>query len=239
MSAPCGPSSDLTTRVQQYLQERRRLGLKLCSLGHALRNFARFVTGIGHTRPLTVDLMAQWARQVQPRYLVDGQADSDTAARRLAALRPFMRWLQQYEQSTEIPDDCSFGPIPGRVAPHIYREAEIVALMGAARRLGPSDGLRGSAHAAHSKLGSASSPCAIERARGRRTAMRWPPSTTWLSVLPPRTARRRASGTPLGPHSAIRSASIIAASTRWPASMHRPRKAWRTSRSTSCTGSEI
>jgi integrase len=147
MSAPCGPSSDLTTRVQQYLQERRRLGFKLCSPGHALRNFARFVTGIGHTGPLTVDLMAQWARQVQPRYLVDGRADSDTAARRLAALRPFMRWLQQFELATEVPDDSSFGPIPGRVTPHIYRDAEVVALMDAARRPGPSDGLRAATYA--------------------------------------------------------------------------------------------
>lgn len=147
MSARSNPGSNLGARVQQYLQERRRLGFKLCSPGHALRNFARFVTGIGHTGPLTVDLMAQWARQVQPRYLVNGQAADDTAARRLAALRPFMRWLQQFEPSTEIPDDCSFGPIPGRVAPHIYREAEIVALMGAARRLGPSDGLRAATYA--------------------------------------------------------------------------------------------
>ena len=147
MSAPCGPSSHLTARVRQYLDERRRLGFKLCSPGHALRNFERFDTDTGHAGPLTVDLMAQWARQVQPRYLVDGQADSDTAARRLAALRPFMRWLQQFEPATEVPDDSSFGPIPGRVTPHIYREAEIVALLGAARQLGPSDGLRGATYA--------------------------------------------------------------------------------------------
>jgi hypothetical protein len=71
----------------------------------------------------------------------------------------------------------------------------------------------GSLLAAHSKLGSDSSPSLNERARGRRTVMRWPPNTTWLVVLPPRTARRRASGTPLAPHSAIRSDSINAAST--------------------------
>jgi integrase len=74
-------------------------------------------------------------------------ANSDTAARRLAALRPFMRWLQQFEPATEVPDDSSFGPIPGRVTPHIYREAEIVALLGAARQLGPSDGLRAATYA--------------------------------------------------------------------------------------------
>jgi len=133
MSAP----AELVARVQQYLVERRRLGFKMRSPGHALGNFARFVTDTGHTGPLTVELMAQWARQAQ-----GAQASIETAARRLAWLRPFMRWLQQFEPNTEIPDDSSFGPIPGRVAPHIYREDEIVALLGAARELGPSDGLR-------------------------------------------------------------------------------------------------
>ena len=147
MSARSGPGSDLSARVQQYLDERRRLGFKLCSPGHALRNFARFVTDAGHAGSLKVELMTQWARQVQPRYIVDGQAAGDTAARRLAALRPFMRWLQQFEPATEVPDDSSFGPIPGRVTPHIYREAEIVALLAAARQLGPSDGLRAATYA--------------------------------------------------------------------------------------------
>lgn len=133
MSAP----AELAARVQEYLVERRRLGFKMRSPGHALGNFARFVTDTGHAGPLTVELMAQWARQAQ-----GGQASIETAARRLAWLRPFMRWLQQFEPNTEIPDDSCFGPIPGRVAPHIYREDEIVALLGAARGLGPSDGLR-------------------------------------------------------------------------------------------------
>lgn len=41
-----------------------------------------------------------------------------------------------------MPDDSTFGPLPGRVAPHNYRQDEIVALFEAARQLGPSDGLR-------------------------------------------------------------------------------------------------
>ena len=142
MSAPAGPSSDLAARVQQYLEERRRLGFKLRTPARALPNFEHFVANTGHVGPLTMDLMTQWARQVQPKHMVDGLADSDTAARRLGALRPFMRWLQQFEPATEVPDDSSFGPLPGRVSPHIYCEAEIVALLGAARQLGPSDGLR-------------------------------------------------------------------------------------------------
>ena len=71
------------------------------------------------------------------------------------------------------------------------------------------------------------------------TLLTYIPNNTWLAVLPPRVARRCGSGTPLAPHSAMRSASINAASTFWPASMHSPRKAWRTSRNTPCTGNEI
>lgn len=133
MSAAVGPGADLASRVRQYVDERRRLGFKLCSAARALPNFERFVTNTGHTGPLTIELMVQWARQVQANHMVDGLVDSGTAARRLVVLRPFMRWLRQFEPATEVPDDSSFGPLPSRVAPHIYCEAEIVALLAAAR----------------------------------------------------------------------------------------------------------
>ena len=147
MSAPAGLGSDLASRVQQFLDERGRLGFKLRSPARSLPSFVRFVTGAGHTGPLTIDLMAQWARQVQPIRLVDGEPDNATAARRLGALRPFMRWLRQFEPDTEVPDDASFGPLPGRVSPHIYDEIEIVALLAAARQLEPADGLRATTYA--------------------------------------------------------------------------------------------
>ena len=41
-----------------------------------------------------------------------------------------------------MPDDAIFGPLPERLAPHIYSEQEIVDLLAAARRLGPAQGLR-------------------------------------------------------------------------------------------------
>ena len=139
MSAAASANIDLTAKVEQYLAERLRLGFKPCSSDLAVRSFTRFMVGEGRDIALTVDVMVQWAHQVQPRYLVGGRANVDTAARRLATLRPFMRWLQQFDPTVEVPDDSSFGPIPRRVAPHIYSEAEIAALIVAARRLGPSD----------------------------------------------------------------------------------------------------
>jgi len=128
----------LPASVEQYMAERRRLGFHLDSMGHALTRFARYVSEVHHRGPLTVKLMAAWARQAK-----GGQGSRATSARQLFLLRPFTRWLQQFEPATEVPDEATFGPIPGRVAPHIYREDEIVQLLHAASRIGPPGSLRG------------------------------------------------------------------------------------------------
>ena len=127
----------LRARVEQYLAERRQLGFELSTMGHALARFTRYVTKVGHQGPLTIDLMAAWARQAK-----GGHGDRATSARQLRLLRPFTGWLRQFEPATEVPDEAVFGRVPGRMAPHIYREQEIVELLAAARQLGPPGGLR-------------------------------------------------------------------------------------------------
>lgn len=134
MSAP----TSLQTRVERYLVERRRLGFADHSQMYALRSFVRHVQAVGHRGPLTVEVMADWARCDS-----HGSSDPLTWARRLKLLRSFLRWLQQFEPRTEVPDDAIFGRLPERQAPHIYSEQEIVDLLAAARRLGPTPGLRG------------------------------------------------------------------------------------------------
>lgn len=128
---------DLQAKVDDYLAERHRLGFKLENMGLFLASFTRYVTSVHHQGPLTVDLMANWARQDKAQSHKLG-----TGARRLKSLRPFTRWLRQFEPRTEVPDESVFGPAPGRVTPHIYREAEIVELLAAARGLNPRGGLR-------------------------------------------------------------------------------------------------
>ncbi len=127
----------LQARVEQYLGERRQLGFKLRSMGHGLPSFARYVAKAGHHGPLTVELMADWARRAKA-----GRGDRATFARRLKMLRPFTAWLQQFDPATEVPDEAVFGRVPGRMTPHIYRDDEIVELLAAARQLGPNGGLR-------------------------------------------------------------------------------------------------
>ena len=106
-------------------------------MGHGLARFASYVAKVKHQGPLTVDLMAAWARQAK-----GGHGDRATSARQLQLLRPFTGWLRQFEPATEVPDEAVFGRVPGRMAPHVYREQEIVELLAAARQLGPLGGLR-------------------------------------------------------------------------------------------------
>ena len=128
MSAP----TPLQQRVRDYLDERRQLGFKLLGQEHTLLSFAQYVDGA-----LSVELMARWARcKARP------DATPLTWARRIKKLTPFARYLRQFEPRTEVPDLSYFAPIPQRLAPHIYREEEITALLAAARDLPPSGSLR-------------------------------------------------------------------------------------------------
>lgn len=128
----------LSSQVEKFLVERRRLGFSDRNNRWALRSFVRHVRAVGHRGPLTLEVMTGWAR-----HDCHGSTDPHTWARRLKTLRTFLRWLQQFEPRTEVPDDAIFGRLPERQAPHIYRQQEIVDLLAAARRLGSAAGLRG------------------------------------------------------------------------------------------------
>ena len=127
----------LQARIDDYITERRRLGFQLHSRGTLLAGFARYIASQHHRGPLTVELMTDWARQDKWH-----RGTPETWAARLAKLRHFARYLKQFEPDTEVPDELIFGPEPGRVAPHIYREEEIIELLAAARQLGPRSSLR-------------------------------------------------------------------------------------------------
>lgn len=133
------PAVTMQSHAENYLNERRRLGYGLKSISYTIRSFARYVDGLDHEGPLTGEVMTVWARRTK--------SNSDTPstwARRLKKLRPFARYLQQFDPRTEVPDDTTFGRVGQRPAPHIYREQEIVELLAAARRLSPD--LRGATY---------------------------------------------------------------------------------------------
>jgi integrase len=132
----------MQTHAENYLSERRRLGYGLRTAGYSIMSFARYLDALNSQEPLTVEIMADWARQDH------GKSDKpSTWARRLKHLRSFCRYLQQFEPRTEVPDDSIFGRIGQRLAPHIYSEQEIIDLLAAARNLGSFiPGLRGATY---------------------------------------------------------------------------------------------
>jgi integrase len=132
----------MQTHAENYLNERRRLGFALRSPGYSVTSFARYVDALNLQEPLTVEIMADWARHDK------GNSDKPaTWARRLKNLRSFTRYLQQFEPRTEVPDDSIFGRIGQRLAPHIYSEQEIIDLLAAAHNLGSFiPGLRGATY---------------------------------------------------------------------------------------------
>jgi integrase len=121
--------------AQEYLMLRRQLGYALHSTGQQLLAFARYADGLGHRGPITVALAVRWARL--PR-----GARPQWWARRLQIVRGFAQHRALFEPATEVPPANLLGPHFRRGTPHIYSDAEISALLCAARALGPPGGLR-------------------------------------------------------------------------------------------------
>lgn len=131
-------ATSLPKLVERYMRERHQLGFSNRTSAHYVRSFARHVQAAGLRGPLTEEVMADWARHDS-----HGSSDPQTWARRLKRLRPFARWLQQFDPRTEVPGKAIFGRLHERLAPHIYSDQEVVDLLVAARRLGPARSLRG------------------------------------------------------------------------------------------------
>jgi len=132
----------METHAENYLNERRRLGFGLHTPGYSILSFARYVDALNSQEPITVEIMAAWARQDK-----GNTGKPSTWARRLKKLRSFCRYLQQFDPRTEVPDDSIFGRIGQRLAPHIYSEQEVIDLLAAAHNLDSFiPGLRGATY---------------------------------------------------------------------------------------------
>ena len=81
--------------------------------------------------------MIEWARQDKWQ-----RGTPSTWAVRLAKIRLFARYLKQFEPETEVPEELTFGPERGRLAPHIFHDQEVIDLLAAARQLGPPGSIR-------------------------------------------------------------------------------------------------
>jgi integrase len=125
----------MADRVEEYLAYRHALGYQVRTEGQLLRSFAQFADGVGHRGPLTIELALRWSRLPE-------QAARLYQARRLEIVRTLARYLAAREPGTEIPPRGLLGPAHAHRPAFIYCEADIAALIRAARSLLPAAGLR-------------------------------------------------------------------------------------------------
>jgi integrase/recombinase XerD len=122
--------SALRESLSDYLALRRSVGYKLESVARMLSSFVAFAERAG-AGTITTELALSWASQPQ-------QASPIWLAHRLSAVRGFARYLHALDPVTEIPP-AGLLPAPGYqpAPPYLYSDAEVAALLAAARRLAP------------------------------------------------------------------------------------------------------
>jgi integrase len=131
--------TSLATALDEYLGVRQGLGIRIRVPAGLLRGFVAFLTHAGQ-EVITRELAVQWAMAPQ-------HAQPATWAWRLGIVRQFARWRQPTDPRTEVPPA---GLLPHRFRrprPYLYTEAEIRALLAAARALPSPRGLRGLTYA--------------------------------------------------------------------------------------------
>jgi integrase/recombinase XerD len=119
--------TDFDQAVTDYLAVRRALGYKLAENGRLLPDFVAYLQTVG-AATVTTELAVAWATQPTGCTPV-------WWARRLAMVRGLARHLKAIDADTEIPP---LGVLPHRcrrVAPYLYSDSDVAALMAAARAL--------------------------------------------------------------------------------------------------------
>jgi integrase/recombinase XerD len=119
----------LREALADYLRVRRRLGFEMPQDGRLLEGFVEFLERAGAER-ITTELALKWAR-------LPGHAHPHYWRQRLGVARGFARHLATIDPASEVPSkDLLPGHRP-RIAPYIYTDAEIAALIAAAGKLRP------------------------------------------------------------------------------------------------------
>jgi integrase len=118
--------SDLRRELENYLAIRRALGFQLRRAELLLTDFIGHLEANGTETITTANALA-WAS-------LPAEANSDWWAQRLSVVRAFVRHLHVIDPSHQVPPT---GLLPGRThraTPFLYSDAEIAALMAAARQ---------------------------------------------------------------------------------------------------------
>jgi integrase/recombinase XerD len=117
--------SEIRSHVEDYLALRRGLGFKLGRTGQFLAELAGYLEQAGAQTVTTAHALA-WAT-------APAGADPAYWRARLAAIRPFARYLAPLVPGTEVPPPGLLpGPSSRRAVPYLYSGQEVAALMAAA-----------------------------------------------------------------------------------------------------------
>ncbi|MCA1844713.1 MAG: tyrosine-type recombinase/integrase [Actinobacteria bacterium] len=122
--------SGLREAVDDYLAVRRSLGFKLQGYPWLLADFVTYMEAAGASR-LTSELAVAWAG------LPGADAHPSYLSKRLCVVRGFARHLQAFDPATAVPPADLLAWQSCRAVPYLYSDADIAALMGAARSLTP------------------------------------------------------------------------------------------------------
>jgi integrase len=111
--------------LEDYLELRRGLGFRLGRAGLHLKSFTGYLEQAG-AETVTIENALSWAT-------APASADPVYWRSRLAAVRPFARYLAPLVPSTEVPPPGLLpGPSSRRAVPYLYSDAEVSALMAGA-----------------------------------------------------------------------------------------------------------
>lgn len=121
--------SDLRAHLADYVELRRSLGFACKEADWLLPSFLTYLEEHGG-RHVTTHLALAWA--TEPDVL------PITKRQRLGAVRGFAAYLRAIDSGTEVPPTDLLPATYTRVAPYLYSDKEIEALMAAARSLEPA-----------------------------------------------------------------------------------------------------
>lgn len=119
--------NDLRTALGEYLAVRRALGYKLSETERLLGQFVAHCEACD-VSTITTEVCLTWAT-------LPVSADPSWWAQRLGKVRCFARWLQSLDPTVEVPPTNILSGRPSRAVPYLYSDADIAALMTAARGL--------------------------------------------------------------------------------------------------------
>jgi integrase/recombinase XerD len=126
-------ATELRDRLDSYLALRRALGFAIRPDQRLLRNYIAFLELRGLDGPLRAQSALEWATGIR--------SGPGHQAHRLTVARGFLTHLRALDPQVGVPAPGLLGRAK-RPVPTIYTAADIVALLGAARALGPQDSLR-------------------------------------------------------------------------------------------------